>query len=409
MASFVADAIRDTSFGQQIGGYLTNEPSDNQSVTTTFTYIYRHLISLNSSLRIYAGNINFNLQDDLEGRLKMANLFQTYTVTRWDGFVTTYWPDAYVQAGSEILVLAAPYSRSPLILSGSSALVTGINIANLPGATTKIIRGTALQNGREQGNAIKILNTEPMYSMVTRSAGNADTSDNGQAPASRPLQLQYIDGADNTTWQVGLWQVENLTSNFVTSVIEVTFYAKVTIKFEGIRWGISVWPHPTSINEYLLCHHCGHKAVVKGSNYQNDSVCSAQSSRSHRNWDRRVCSRQEEPLSLLSEVLNQKERKTRHLHSKINKRNHLGSSYKDKTLCRDLFGESSTPEIQELHDEEGQGAFQTPTKREDAHREQNREDNTPNQDGSQLHRDTGLIPIDEQADTSTHASETREI
>ena len=326
----------------------------------------------------------------------MANLFQTYQVLSWDGFITTYWPDAYVTAGAEVLLLAAPYSRSPFTATSSSDAVatTGFNLANLPGCTSKILIGPALQNGMEQGNAVKILNTEPMYSMVTRSGGNVASADNGQTPANRPLQLQFWNGPDNTTWQIGFYQLEGLSSNFVTSVVEVTFYAKVKIKFEGIRWGTLVWPQPSTIQEYLLCDHCGHKAMLKGRNSRQDTV-SVMSSRSHRGWNRGVCSRQEEPLSLLSEVQQKKKDEHRDLYAKSSQGCDMGCTDHDKTKCRNPFHRSSTDKIQEIHAQKRQGSVKAQTSGEDAYRDKDRESDTTDKKRSELHGDSGLLSNDE--------------
>ena len=391
MASFVADAIRDTTFGQQIGGFLTNEPSSDQSITTEFTYIVRTLINLTNATNSFTGEINFNMYDDLTGRVPMANLFQTYQVMSWEGFITTYWPDAYVTAGAEILLLATPYSRSPYTSDGSAGVtITGFNLANLPGTTSKILIGPALQNGMEQGNAVKILNTEPMYSMVTRSAGNVSSADNGQTPASRPLQLQYWNGGDRTTWQVGFYQLEGLSSNFVTSVVEVTFYAKVKIKFEGIRWGTVTWPHAVPMQEYLLCDHCGHQAMLKGRNYRQDTV-SVMSGRSHRGGSRGICCRQEEPLSLLSEVQQTQKDKHRDLYAESSERCDMGCTYNDKTKCRNPFHCRSIEKIQELHTQKRQGSIKAQTDTEDAPRDKDRESDTTDKKRSDLHRDTRLL------------------
>ena len=395
MASFVADAIRDTTFGQQIGGFLTNEPSSGQSITTEFTYITRNLINLTTGSNTYTGNINFNIQDDLPGRVPMANIFQTYQVMSWDGFITTYWPDAYVTAGAEILLLAAPYSRSPFTADNNVGVdINGFNLANLPGCTTKILRGTALQNGMEQGNAVKILNTEPMFEIISRSAGNRQSANNGQAPTTRPLQLQFWNGADNTTWQIGMYQLEGLSSNFVTGIVEVTFYAKVKIKFEGIRWGTQTWPQSVPDQEYLLCNHCGYKAMLKGRN-SRQNTSSVMSSRSHRGWGRGVCSRQEEPLSLLSEVQQTKEDQHRDLHAKSSEGCDMGCRDHDKTKCRNPFHFGSTGKIQEIHSQKGQGSIKAQTDREDASRDKDRESDRTDKERSELHRDTGLISNNE--------------
>ena len=380
MAEFVADAVRDTTFGQQIGGYIVNSPSSNQSITSEFIYVTRELINLTSATNIATGNINFEINNDLTGRLPMANMFQTYKVEKWEGFLTFYFPDAYVTAGSEILVLAAPYSRGPLLLRSNNAVVYGYNISNLPGATAKLIRGASLQNGMELGNALKIINEEPMYNIKGFSAGSNVASENGQLPAMQPLQLEYIDGRDTTAWQLGLWHAENVTSNFVTSVMEITTLAKVTIKFEGIRWGITTWPQmssSTAKSEYLLCDHCGHKAVTKGEHYIEDTR-SALSRGSRRGWGRRVCSGQEESLPLPGKIQDEEEEKPRDMHSKDSKRRGMGIAYPNKTFSWDLEYQPCSPKIQELHAQEGQGSKQTSTNRQNAERIEIGENNKTN-------------------------------
>ena len=367
MSSFVADAIRDTTFGQQIGGYFTNEPSSDQFITSEFTYIQRILITLPSTGNTHTGEINFNMQDDLSGRVPMANLFQTYQVVGWTGFVTTYWPNAYTTAGAEILLLAAPYSRSPYLSNGTTpgVNISGFNLANLPGCTTKLVIGDALQNGMESGNAIKIHNGEPMYSMVTRSAGNTASADNGQQPSAKPLQLQFWNGADNTTWQIGIWQFEILSSNFIGGLVELNIYAKVAIKFEGIRWGTVSWPQPVPTQSYLLCTNCGHKTVTKGENsYTN--TCSALSSRSHRSWHGGVCSGQKKPLSLFGEIQTPEKDKLGNLYAEISKGSSMGKCNNNKAKLRSSLNQSSSCQVQEIHDEEGQGSIKTSSNSEDA-------------------------------------------
>ena len=363
MAEFVADAVRDTTFGQQIGGYIVNSPSSNQSITSEFIYVTRELINLSSSTNIVSGNINFEIHNDLTGRLPMANLFQTYKVLKWEGFLTFYFPDAYVTAGSEILVLAAPYSRGPFLLRSNTASLYGLNISNLPGASAKLIRGSSLQNGMELGNALKIINEEPMYQIRSYAAGSISSQENGQLPSMQPLQLEFIDGGDTTAWQVGIWHAENVTSNYVASIMEVTYLAKVTIKFEGIKWGIRTFPTPTSVtakSEYLLCDHCGHKAVTKGEHYLEDTR-SALSRGSRRGWGGRICSGQEESLPLPDKIQNEEEEKPGDMHSKNSKRRGMGIAYPNKTFSWDLEYQPCSPKIQELHAQEGQGFKQTST------------------------------------------------
>ena len=117
----------------------------------------------------------------------------------------------------------------------------------------------------------------PVYFIESRS-GNASNA-MGNLPSNQPLMLDRNDRRDSTTWQLGLYHLENAGPADSTSItFNFNVYARVTIKFEGVKWDVKTWysglgevPPEWKPKEDLVCRHCGHKGFTTG----NDKLDSA--------------------------------------------------------------------------------------------------------------------------------------
>ena len=234
ISEIVKGLATDSRFSRQIGGYLNN-PLNSHEFVSDFIYFDQAELSIPANSRSYDGALTFNMGNNLGALVNMANLFQTYQVIGWEGYIWPTFGSAY--ASYTFFWAVVPYNRSPYLMSNSNSLQV-IPLGNLPGCTTKIVTGQAAEDGINGGSSVLLHVKNPTYFINSR-PGNADT-DTGVLPSNQPLILDRRKGRDSTNWQLGLYHLENAGPADTTS-ITVNVHARATIKFEGVEWDTKTW------------------------------------------------------------------------------------------------------------------------------------------------------------------------
>ena len=230
----------DDSFIQRQGGHQLIGGSSGRHVQDFF--ITEKLeVPAPVGVRNISNNTVFQLSQ-LGARLNPAKMFQTYKVKKiqevyyYAGHLSTQ------QSQPNLLLFRCPYSRDPFNNTGNQ----DIDPRYLPGCQSKYINtgrnsGTpAAENSDTEGDQpqmLKVTNEHPMYSLnATESSGVAI---GGQVYTDGHLSLTSRVGLDTTAWYgfINFWDLIATTTAETIYFFDVV--RKVTIEFEGIRWGLN--------------------------------------------------------------------------------------------------------------------------------------------------------------------------